>query len=105
MKHVCPHCGEKAFTPLQKALCGSLRTRGKPCPKCGRRCCNGMDAIYFSNITSTIALIAVVVIYLYATEKLYSSIIIAVIILGSLLLNFLYNMFFGKLVEPLRTMR
>lgn len=105
MKHKCPHCDKEAFTPIQKALCGSLRGRGKPCPECGRRCCNDMGSIYFSSVVSVIAFAAIIVIYLFATEKLYSSLLIGGIILLSLALNFLYNMFFGKLVEPMRTMR
>lgn len=102
MKHVCPHCGEKTFSPLQKALCGSLRGKGKPCPSCGKRCCNGMGSIYFSAAISGIAFAAVMVIYLFATEKLYSSLLIAGIIIASLVLNFVFNMFFGKLTEPIR---
>ncbi|MBR2912543.1 MAG: hypothetical protein IKC40_01310 [Oscillospiraceae bacterium] len=56
-KHVCPHCGEAAFSPLRKAMAGSLRSSGKPCPNCGRKCCNGMGSIYFSAVTSVIMLI------------------------------------------------
>ncbi len=101
-KFTCPHCGEPTFSPLQKALAGSLRTRGKPCPKCGKRCCNDMTSIYFSAVVSVLAFIAVMVIYLFHTERVFSSILIVCIILGSLLLCFLFNMFFGKLTRPLR---
>ena len=103
MKYACPHCGEKVFTPLQKALCGSLRSRGKPCPHCGKRCCNGMGSIYFSAAVSGTAFAAVIAVYLFATEKLYSALIIGGIIVLSLVLMFVYDMFFGKLVAPLRT--
>lgn len=102
LHHVCPHCGANSFTPLQKALCGSLRGRGKPCPNCGKRCCNGMGSIYFSSAVSIIAFVAIICIYLFSTEKLYSSLLIGGIILASLALNFLFNMFFGKLTEPIR---
>ena len=104
MKYECPHCHEKTFTPLQKALCGSMRGRGKPCPKCGRRCVNGMGNIYFSSILSVVAFVAILVIYFTASERIYSSIVIGCIIAGSLLVNFVVNMFFGKLTEPIRTM-
>lgn len=105
MKYECPHCHEKTFGPLQKALCGSYRGLGKPCPGCGKRATNGMPGIYFSAVLSILAFVAVIAVYLTATEKVYSSITIVCIIAGSLLLNFLFNMFFGKLVEPIRKMR
>lgn len=105
MKHVCPHCGKQSFTPIQKALCGSLRGRGKPCMECGRRCCNDMSSIYFSSVVSILAFVGIIAVYLLATEKLYSSLLIVGILLASAALNFVYNMFFGKLVEPIRTMR
>ena len=107
MKYTCPHCGEKTFNPLQKALAGSYRSMGKPCPKCGKRCCNGMGSIYFDSIISTVALIGILFIYFKfdASQKMESSILIAVIIAGSFLLSFLFRMFFGKLVEPIRRMQ
>lgn len=103
-KHVCPHCGEAAFTPIQKALAGSLRTNGKPCPNCGRKCCNGMASIYFSSVTSVIALIIIIAAYIMITDKMISTIIIVIAIAVSLLLNFLFDMFFGKLTAPIRMM-
>lgn len=101
-KYVCPHCGEPAFTPIQKALAGSLRTNGKPCPHCGRKCCNGMASIYFSSATSIIALIIIIASYIMISDKMTSTIIIIACIAVSLLLNFLFDMFFGKLTEPIR---
>ena len=107
MKYTCPHCGEKTFSPLQKALAGSYRGVGKPCPQCGKKCCNGMGSIYFDNILSVIAFISIIAIYLNtdSTQKVQSTIWMAVIIIGSLILSFLFRMFFGKLVQPLRTLR
>ena len=105
MKYECPHCHEKTFTPLQKALCGSYRTMGKPCPKCGRRACNGMTGIYFQSVTSIAMIIAIITIYLKAPERVHSSMLIGAIILGYFVVNFIFNMFFGKLTEPIRTMR
>ncbi|MBR2087005.1 MAG: hypothetical protein IJ906_07715 [Oscillospiraceae bacterium] len=105
MKFECPHCHEKTFSPLQKALCGSYRGMGKPCPKCGKRACNGMTGIYFQCVLSALIGIAILAIYFKATERVYSSILIACLIAGYFVLNFLFNMFFGKLVEPIRTMK
>ncbi len=103
-KHVCPHCGEAAFTPIQKALAGSLRTMGKPCPNCGRKCCNGMASIYFSTVTSLIALVVIIAAYLIFKDKTISTLVIVAAIAVSLLLNFLFDMFFGKLTTPIRMM-
>ena len=107
MKYPCPHCGEKTFTPLQKALAGSYRSMGKPCPKCGKRCCNGMASIYFDSIVSVIAFIFIMIIYFKfdASQKIQSSILIAGIIGISFVLSFLFKMFFGKLTEPIRRMQ
>lgn len=105
MKFECPHCHEKTFSPLQKALCGSYRTMGKPCPHCGKRACNGMTGIIFQMVTSSAMIVAILAIYLKSTEKIHSSITIACIIAGYFVVNFIFNMFFGKLVEPIRTMK
>ncbi len=104
MKHTCPHCGEKTFTPIQKALAGSLRSSGKPCPGCGRKCCNDMKSIYFSTIVSLFMLIACVMIYLFSTDKVLSTVLILVIIAARFVLVFLFDMFFGKLTKPIRLM-
>ncbi len=107
MKYTCPHCGEKAFTPLQKALAGSYRSMGKPCPHCGKRCCNGMASIYFDSIVSVIAFVLIMIIYFKfdASQKMQSSILITAIIGISIVLSFVFRMFFGKLVEPIRRMQ
>ena len=107
MKYTCPHCGEKTFSPLQKALAGSYRSVGKPCPKCGKKCCNGMGSIYFESIVSAIALIASLMVYFHfdSSQKQFSTLLIVAFILGSRVLNFLFRMFFGKLVAPIRRMQ
>lgn len=103
-KFTCPHCGEETFTPIQKALAGSMRTRGKPCPKCGKRCCNGMVSIYFSSAVWVLALAGILFLYFTSSDKILSSILIAVIIVCAWLICFLFDMFFGKLTEPIRIM-
>ncbi len=107
MKFACPHCGEKSFTPLQKAFAGSYRGMGKPCPNCGKRCCNGMEAIYFDAVISLIAFIIILIIYFKFdwSMKLQSSLIIGGIIIASLVISFIFKMFFGDLVPPIRKMR
>ena len=104
MKHACPHCGEKSFSLIQKALAGSLRSTGKPCPACGRKCCNGMASIYFSTAVSLVMLVACIAIYLTAQEHVYSTILIIAIILVRFIAVFVFDMFVGKLTEPIRIM-
>lgn len=104
MKHKCPHCGEAAFSPLQKALAGSLRSTGKPCPSCGRKCCNDMKSIYFSTIVSFLMLVGCVAVYLTAKTAASASILIIAFIAARFLLVFLFDMFFGKLTKPIRIM-
>ena len=60
-----------------------------------------MQSVYVTDLVG----IAILVIYFKATERVYSSILIACLIAGYCVLNFLFNMFFGKLVEPIRTMK
>ncbi len=104
MKHTCPHCGEKSFSPLQKALAGSLRSTGKPCPSCGRKCCNDMKSIYFSTIISLAMLVGCIAVYLTATSAKTASILIILFIAARFLIVFLFDMFFGKLTKPIRIM-
>ena len=107
MKYTCPHCNEKTFTPLQKALAGSMKSVGKPCPNCGRKCCNGIAAIYFDCIITIIMFIAIMIIYFKADSsvKMQSVLLMAIIIIARFILSFLFRMFFGKLVQPIRVMK
>ena len=50
-------------------------------------------------------IIAIITIYLKATERVHSSMLIGAIILGYFVVNFIFNMFFGKLTEAILTMR
>lgn len=65
----CPHCGEKTFNPWTKAFAGQLNSYGKPCKACGRLCVNGKAATIFNAIYSTLAISAIIVIYLLGDVK------------------------------------
>lgn len=62
--YTCPHCGEKTFTPIKKAVSGTMKSKGKPCPKCGKLCVNGKGATVFEAVYCLIAFAFIVVIYL-----------------------------------------
>ena len=102
MKHVCPHCREKSFTPWQKARCHGMSSAGKPCMKCGRRCVNGKDSLAVHTVLSLIGLGLIIYNYFTldtATDFLLGGVLpfIAVQVLG-----FVYDMFFGKLIPAIK---
>ena len=67
--YTCPHCGEKSFNPLTKALAGTMKSKGRACPKCGKLCVNGKGATIFNAIISVVAFIAIVYIYLHGADN------------------------------------
>lgn len=102
MMHVCPHCGEKTFTPWQKARCGGMSSAGKPCMKCGRRCVNGKDSLAVHTVLSLIGLIAILYNYFTfdtAMQFLLGGVLPFVIVH---VLAFVYDLFFGKLIPAIK---
>ncbi len=102
MKHTCPNCGEKSFTPLQKAMCGGMSSSGKPCLKCGIRCVNGIPSLVVNSVLRLIA--AVMIFYTYFTYTELSEVLYFGVIplLFAFLLGFLFDMFFGKMVVAIK---
>lgn len=98
--YTCPHCGERTFNPLTKALAGQLNSKGRVCPKCGKRCVNGKGATIFNAVYCLIAFALVVVIYLYAIPG--ETIYVAILLLSMLIVPRLVNAFFFKLTEAIR---
>lgn len=98
--YTCPHCGEKSFNPLTKAMAGQLNSKGRPCPKCGKRCVNGKGATIFNAIYSLIAFILIVITFLYAIPG--EIIIVAILLLSICVVPRLVNAFFFKLDESIR---
>lgn len=102
MKHTCPHCGEKTFSPIQKACCGGMSSQGKPCSHCGLRCVNGKLSLIVNSITLAIAMVMIFVTYFQhndLTEVLIGGVLP---LIGALVFNFIFNMFFGKLVPAIK---
>ena len=104
--YTCPHCGEKSFTPLTKAFAGQLNSKGKPCPKCGRRCVNGKGATLFNAIYCLLAFAAVIFTYLKAPDiswlGYWELIIVPGLLISMLVIPKLVNAFFFKLAEAIK---
>ena len=102
MKFTCPHCGEKTFSPLQKALCGNMTTLGKPCPACGRTCVNGKASLIIHIVLSVIGLGAVL--FAYFTWMTPSDLLWRGIVpfAATIVLRFVLDMFVGELIPTVK---
>ena len=102
MKHICPHCGKKTFTPIQKALCGGMSSSGRPCPECGVRCVNGKVSLLLNSLLRLAAFI--MIIYTYFTHDTMMQVVWfgVVPLIASFVIGFLFDMFFGKLTEAIK---
>lgn len=102
MKHICPHCGQKAFTPIQKALCGGMSSKGKPCPECGRRCVNGKASLIVNTVLRLAAFVMIIWIYFVHTSLIQVFWLGVVPLIAAYAIGFVFDMFFGKLVEAIK---
>lgn len=59
----CPCCGEKSFSPLSKAMAGTMKSKGKKCKNCGKRCVNGKSATAFAAVYFLISFICIVLVF------------------------------------------
>ena len=102
MKFACPHCGQKTFTPIQKALCGGMSSKGKNCPECGGRCVNGKASLIFRTIMMLAA--AIMIFYTYFTHTSLSQIFWFgfLPLIAAYIICFLFDMFCGKLIEAIK---
>lgn len=102
MKHTCPHCGKPSFSPLMKARCGGFSSAGKPCPECGVRCVNGKVSLIVNSVLRFAALVSILVTYFVHTNKMQIFWFGVCPLIGAYVLGFLFDMFFGKLVEAIK---
>lgn len=104
--YTCPHCGEKTFTPLRKAMTGSIRTKGKTCPKCGKLCVNGKGAAVFDAIYCLVAFVFVIYIYLHGADNewwyYHEWPMVFGIVLSMLIVPRIVHAFFFKLEQSIR---
>ncbi len=98
----CPHCGEKSFNPLTKAMAGGLNSKGRVCKACGRRCCNGQVSTIVTAIIYVIALVGVVYSYLMIDSNLLAFGLMAGCIAAAFILTKVFDAFFMPLVRVIR---
>ena len=104
--YTCPHCGEKTFTPMRKAMAGNMRSKGKTCPKCGNLCVTGKGATIFDALYCLVAFIFVVYIYLNAEYNdwlhFYEIPMVLGLVLSMFLVPRIVHAFFFKLEQSIR---
>lgn len=98
----CPHCGEKTFTPLTKALAGPMNSRGRACKACGGKCVNGQTAAVIRMILSLLMGVAVLACILCVDSTVRAILGILGSVLLYFLLNGLVNAFFFPLIKAVR---
>lgn len=102
MKHTCPYCGEKTFTPVQKALCGGMSSAGKPCQACGGRCVNGKASLLVNSVLRGAAFIMIICTYFLHTNKMQIFWFGLLPLLIAFAAGFIFDMFFGRLTEAIK---
>lgn len=102
MKHTCPHCGQKTFTPIQKARCGGMSSSGKNCPVCGVRCVNGRASLIVNTLLRLAAFIMIIWIYFVHTSLTQVFWFGVVPLIAAYVIGFVFDMFFGKLIEAIK---
>lgn len=99
MKYECPHCHEKTISLAQKAMAGSLTSKGATCEKCGRRSVNGLDSTIFRTIVSLITFAFMIYLMFFSGKDPSFSFWAS---LGALALTWvlikIFDAFFAKLV-------
>ena len=83
-----------------------MKSKGKPCPKCGKLCVNGKGATIFSAIYCLIAFIFVVYIFVHGIDTEWMFFHEAPMVIGLILSMFIVpmiaNAFFFKMMPSIR---
>jgi DNA-directed RNA polymerase subunit RPC12/RpoP len=96
-KYKCPICGGEVCGPLQKAFMGSLKSKGKPCPHCGKRLTNGVLSAYVNAGIWAATLVTLVVLFVACGAQHWVTITMFCIIVGANVLGRIFDAFFGEL--------
>jgi hypothetical protein len=104
--YTCPHCGEKTFNPIKKAVAGTMKSKGKPCPKCGKLCVNGKGASVFEAVFCLVGLIFVIYVYLHGLDSVWMYTHEMPIVIGIIAIMYIVpkivNAFCFKMVKSIR---
>ena len=102
----CPCCGKKAFNPLSKAMAGTMKSKGKKCKKCGKRCVNGKGATAFAALYFAISFVFVIVIFVHGQDNYWWDThempLVLALILNMLIVPRIVNGFCFKMMETVR---
>lgn len=98
-KYVCPYCGEETISPIKKAFAGNQKSKGTPCPNCGKRCTNGMQSAIFHTVIDGLMLLSCVVLYIILDLSFYY---ILIVIACAFVINTLFDLFFFPPVPSMR---
>lgn len=99
----CPYCHEKTFTRMMKVRCGSMKSKGMKCPKCGGHCVNGMPSTIFRTVTSALVFIYWIAASLtgFETKNFRVFTFIGAMLL-CFLLGYVFDALFGRLAKSVR---
>lgn len=83
-----------------------MKSKGKPCPKCGMLCVNGKGATIFDAIYCLVAFIFVIYVYLNGTKNewwyYHEWPIVFGLVMSMLIVPRIVHAFFFKLTESIR---
>jgi DNA-directed RNA polymerase subunit RPC12/RpoP len=96
-KYKCPKCGEVVCGPLKKAFIGSLKSKGKPCPHCGKRLTNGELSAYVNAGLWSVAVLTSAIVTVGFGAQRWVTITVFCSIVGAVILGRIFDAFFGEL--------
>lgn len=107
MKFKCAHCGEEVFSPIDKLLAGTIKSKGRVCKKCGGYNVNGLYCSIVTTILQGAALAYIIIMYFnhekWGIDPMFMWITDIIVFALAFLISRINMMFFGKLIESMRT--
>lgn len=103
----CPCCGEKSFNPLTKAMTGTMKSKVKCCPKCGKRCVNGKGAAAFAALYYTVSFLFLIFVFFHGQDNYcwdtHEVPLVPALMLNMYLVPKIVNGFCFRMMETVRT--
>lgn len=66
-KYKCPYCQENTYTLVDKILVRGMASKGRVCPKCGKRSVTGLKATIFKSVL--LGLVFIAILYSYISKS------------------------------------